>query len=401
MPRYKYKAIDQSGKTVQGITEARDENELEMHLHNQNLDFLSAKLSRSFDISLSSPKVSRRDLINFTFHLEQQMLAGIPILDGLRELQDNIDNRTLRAVIAGLIEKVEGGLKLSEAMAEYPKTFDPVFVSLINAGERSGKLSNILSSISDNLKWEDEIKSQAKKAAMYPIFVGIAVTSVVIALMVFLVPELIKFILNMNQELPWHTKMLIAVSDTIRFYGHYLALAFIATVITLFIAYQHSNKMKLWVDALKLRLWLVGSVQQKIIMSRFTYNFALLYESGITVLECLKIGEGIVGNRVIATAINDAAKSISEGEGISKSFESTRLFPKLVLRMLSIGESTGALETSLRNIGYFYNRDVKEALDKLQSMISPIMTVILGLILVWVIMSVLGPIYNTLTTVTM
>jgi len=400
MALYKYKAINELGKTVSGTIDSRDENDAEVQLHHRDLDLVSIKPVKSYNLSFGNRSVPRRDLITFTFYLEQQMLAGIPILEGLHELQNNIDNRTLRAVTAGLIEKVEGGMKLSEAMAGYSGTFDPVFVSLISAGESSGKLSQILNSISENLKWEDEITSQAKKAAMYPLFVAIAVMSVVIALMVFLVPELVKFIITMNQELPWHTLVLIFVSDTIRNYGHYIFLTSLGITALLYIVYQQSSKMKHHVDNIKLRLWLVGSIQQKIIMSRFTYNFALLYESGITVMDCLKIGEGIVGNRVVAEAISDAAQSISEGEGISKSFEKTNLFPKLVLRMLSVGESTGALETSLLNISYFYNRDVKEALDKLQSLMGPVMTAVLGAILAWVIISVLGPIYNTLTTVT-
>ncbi len=400
MTIYRFKALNEFGKIVNGTIDAHDENDAEVQLHHRELDLVSIKQAKSYNLSFGSHRVPRRDLITFTFYLEQQMLAGVPILEGLHELQSNIDNRTLRAVTAGLIEKVEGGMKLSEAMAEYSGTFNPVFISLISAGESSGKLSQILKSISENLKWEDEITSQAKKAAIYPLFVAIAVLSVVIALMVFLVPELVKFIVTMNQELPWHTLVLIFVSDTIRNFGHYIFLALVGITALLYIVYQQSTKMKHIVDKIKLRLWLVGTIQQKIIMSRFTYNFALLYESGITVMECLKIGEGIVGNRVIAKAINEAAQSISEGEGISKSFEKTNLFPKLVLRMLSVGESTGALETSLLNISYFYNRDVKEALDKLQSMMGPVMTVVLGSILAWVIMSVLGPIYNTLTTVT-
>jgi len=400
MPQYKYKAIDEFGKTVTGIVDVRDENDAEVQLHHRDLDPISIKPVKSYNFSFGNRRVPRRDLIAFTFYLEQQMLAGIPILEGLHELQTNIDNRTLRAVTAGLIEKVEGGMRLSEAMAEYSGTFDPVFISLISAGESSGKLSQILNSISENLKWEDEITSQAKKAATYPIFVAVAVLAVVIALMVFLVPELVKFIITMNQELPWHTLALIFVSDTIRNFGHYIFLTVAGTAAVLYVVYQQSSKMKFVVDGIKLRLWLVGAIQQKIIMSRFTYNFALLYESGITVMDCLKIGEGIVGNRVIADAISKAGQSISEGEGISKSFEKTNIFPKLVLRMLSVGESTGALETSLLNISYFYNRDVKEALDKLQSLMGPVMTAILGAILAWVILSVFGPIYNTLTTVT-
>ena len=153
-------------------------------------------------------------------------------------------------------------------------------------------------------------------------------------------------------------------------------------------------------DMLKLRAPVLGEINTKITLSRFTNNFALLYSSGITVLECLEISKGIVANRVLSKALHDAGQKISEGESISKSFEATNLFPKLIVRMLAIGETTGELDGSLKNISYFYNLDINELMQKMQDMIGPMMTVILGVILGWVILSVIGPIYDTLTSVT-
>ena len=155
-----------------------------------------------------------------------------------------------------------------------------------------------------------------------------------------------------------------------------------------------SPSFRYTIDKVKLRVWVLGPILKKVILARFATYFAMMYASGITVLECLRISELLVGNEAIADAINRAARQISEGASISAGFESTGLFPPLVIRMLKVGETTGGLDNSLLNIAYFYNRDVGEAMGKMQEMIMPIMTVVIGLVLVWVIVSVYGPIYD-------
>lgn len=290
---------------------------------------------------------------------------------------------------------------MSQALESFPRAFNTVFVSLIRAGERSGRLPDILKTLTEDLKWQDEMAAQSKKALMYPAFVGISVVGVVVALMVFLVPELVKFIMNTSKALPLQTRALIAVSDALRSHGHWLLLGTVGTATAVTVLTATNPRAARWLDAVKLRLWMIGPVKKKLIIARFTHHFALLYASGITVLECLKIGEGIMGNRILAEAIRDAGKHIGDGAALSTSFERTGLFPRLVVRMLRVGETTGALDSALVNISYFYNRDVRDALERMQSLIGPVMTMVLGGILVWVILAVVGPIYNSLSTVTM
>ncbi|NOY62572.1 MAG: type II secretion system F family protein [Gammaproteobacteria bacterium] len=400
MLSFKYKAIDEAGEVSRGQMEAQDENDLDYRLRKSNLDLISCKAVKSYSFSILPNKVSRRDLITFCFHVEQQISAGIPLLEGLNDLRDGLENRSLQEIIGSVIESIENGASFSEALGQYPEVFDEVFVSLVMSGEKSGNLPEIMVTLSDTLKWQDETINQAKKAFIYPMFVAASVLAVVAALMVFLVPELVKFISSMDQELPAHTKALIFVSDMLREYGYFIAI-FIVVCAFLFRYSMHvSDRFKYFVDKIKLNIWFFGPVYRKLVLCRFANNFALLYASGITVLDCLKVSEDIVGNRVLSDAIRIAKKSISNGESISNSFSNTGIFPRLVVRMLSIGETTGALDHSLRNVSYFYNRDVKESMDKLQTMIGPATTVVLGLILGWVILSVLGPIYNSLTAVT-
>ena len=401
MTAFQYKAVDESGRTTRGVLDAADELDLDARLRGMNLDLISCRPARSAIPGFGRARVTRRDLITFCFHLEQQTRAGVPLIEGLKDLRESVDNRGLKLVTSSLVDKIEGGSSLSEAMADHPQVFDQVFVSLIRAGERSGKLVEILGTLLESLKWQDEIAAQAKKAAIYPAFTAVAIFGVVVALTVFLVPELVRFITAMNQQLPLHTRLLIATSEAIREEGHWVLLglaAFVTAVVTLA---RKSEKAGLFIDYVKLHLWLVGDVYKKLVISRFTQHFALLYGAGITVLECLKICEDIVGNRIIKKAIQEAEQRIADGSNIAESFERSGLFPRLVLRMMKVGETTGELDAALVNIGYFYNRDVKDAIDKLQTMIGPVMTVSLGLVLAWVILSVLGPIYEMLTTVTM
>jgi len=401
MSTFRYKGIDSEGKRRHGTLEAASEFELELRLKGMGLELIAAQEQKTTLPTLGRSRITRRDLITFCFHLEQQASSGVPLMDGLRDLRDSVDNRALQEITASLIEQIEGGKSLSQALESFPRAFNTVFVSLIRAGERSGRLPDILKTLTEDLKWQDEMAAQSKKALMYPAFVGVSVVGVVIALMVFLVPELVKFIMNTSKELPLQTRALIAVSDALRSQGHWLLLATVGSVTAVTVLKATNPRVARWFDGIKLRLWMIGPVQKKLIIARFTHHFALLYASGITVLECLKIGEGIMGNRILAEAIRDAGKHIGDGAALSASFERTGLFPRLVLRMLRVGETTGALDSALVNISYFYNRDVRDALERMQSLIGPVMTMVLGGILVWVILAVVGPIYNSLSTVTM
>jgi type IV pilus assembly protein PilC len=252
----------------------------------------------------------------------------------------------------------------------------------------------VLEKITESLKWQDEQATRVKRLLMYPAFVGTIVVLVISALMTYLVPQLVKLITNMGGELPFHTRALIATSD---FFVDWWFLILVAPVVIFVFVAAMSNASPAFryaLDAAKLKVFVVGPILQKIILARFATYFALMYSSGITVLECLRISETLMGNLVIANATGRAARQIADGASISAGFESTGLFPPLVLRMLRVGENTGALDTSLLNIAYFYNRDVEESMERMQQMIMPTMTVAIGLVLVWVIISVYGPIYD-------
>ncbi len=399
MDFYQYKAIDERGRVHNGQVDAVNEADLEMRLRNMGLDLVNYKEIKSTGKAVSGSGIKRRDLIMFCFHLEQTSRSGVPIMDSLQDLRDSTDNPRLAEVINAMIEGIEGGMTLSQAMQEFDHVFGNVFVNLIKAGEQSGEISQVFQKLGDNLKWQDEIAAQTKKVLMYPAFVGTVVGGVVFFLMTYLVPELLKFVKTMGQELPLHTKALIVVSNVFVNYWYLVLLTPVVIVLCIYIGIKTSPEFHYKYDEYKLRIPIIGPLLKKIILTRLSSFFAIMYASGITIIDCIRTGEDIAGNKAVASAMHDVGQQIADGKTLSDSFASTDLFPPLVLRMIRVGETTGALQDSLLNISYFYNRDIKESIERLQSMIEPAMTVILGAIIAWVMFSVLGPIYDLITQV--
>ncbi len=397
MALYAYKAIDGTGKNVLGRAEASNLFDLEQRLARMGLDLISGAPSSQKSRLVGGTKIKRQELINFCFHLEQLSSAGVPVTEGLIDLRESLDVPRFRQVVGGLVEAIEGGRTLSQALGEYPEVFSRVFVSLIRSGEQTGRLPEVLKGLSDSLKWEDELAAQTKKLLMYPAFVGGTVMLVVFFLMIYLVPQMTGFIRNMGQEMPLQTVLLIAVSDLCVKYWWAMILVPIAAWFGVKAAARSNPAFAYALDHYKLTVPLIGPILRKIILSRFASSFAMMYSAGITVLDAIRSAEEIVGNRPLENALRTVGQQIAEGKNMTLAFQDANLFPPLVLRMLRIGESTGGLDTALLNVSYFYNREVRESVARLQAMIEPALTLILGAVLGWVMLSVLGPIYDTIS----
>jgi type IV pilus assembly protein PilC len=276
-----------------------------------------------------------------------------------------------------------------------------VFVALVRAGEQSGQLTEVLDELSENLKWQDEIASQARRAMTYPILVFVVIVAVIFVLMVFLVPQLAATFKTLVPKLPRETEILIRISDIfVKWWYLLLGIPTVAGVATWLTA-RTNEKIQRNVDAASLRMPVLGELRQKIILARFSTYFAMLYRSGISVLDCIGICEKIVGNRVMEEGLQRVGRSISEGQGISQAFLATKLFPPLVLRMLRVGESTGGLDVALLNVSYFYNRQVRESIARMQTLLGPATTVVLGVLIIAVLYSIFLPIYDVISKIKM
>ena len=395
MATYNYRAIDQTGRHAQGQIDALNEADLEIRLERMGLDLITFKSTAKSTKAFSQNKVSNRDLVMFCFQLEQLTSAGVPIIDGLNDLRESTANPYFQKVLGALVGEVEGGQMLSQAMAEHPDVFNEVFVNLVAAGEQTGRLPTVFENLSETLKWQDELMGQTKRLLAYPLFVFVVVMAAVTFLMIYLVPEMVKFLNSLGQELPLNTRILIFISNAFVQYW-WLILALPVVMVTGVAGYiRQSPEARYRFDYIKLKLPLTGEILHKIIMARFARYFALMYQTGIPILDAIKTCEKIVGNRVIADALSRAHAQINSGDSMSESFRNAGLFPPLVVRMIKVGENTGALDKSLLNVSYFYDRDVNEMMQKMLKLLEPALTVVLGLILAFIMMSVLGPVYDS------
>jgi type IV pilus assembly protein PilC len=399
MPLFQYKAIDASGKSIQGSLDASNPSDLENRLVKMDMDLVTFKLKEPGVDLLGRNQIDRRDLINFSFYMEQLTQAGVPILEGLSDLRDGEENPTFRDIVSGVIEAIEGGNTFSQALGMYPKVFDNIFVSLIKVGERSGKMNDVLVDITKTLKWQDELLGKARKIMMYPLVTGSLIMSVIMFMMIFVVPDIMQAIVALGGAIPIETRALIAVSNfLVNFWYLVIAAPFVVSFLLRYF-YKNNSKARFKLDNLLLKIWLFGSVNEKIKISRFTRYFALMFASGITVLDAINLSKTVVNNSVLEDGIERARQQISEGNSISESFKNIGIFPPLVIRMLRVGESSGEMDKSLSNVSYFFDRDINDSIDKMEPIIQTALMATIGIIVLWLAMSVMGPIYDTISTI--
>jgi len=396
MVMFAYKAVTPDGRQVRGEMDAVNLVDLEMRLKRMEMDFINGHPVKGGG-HLGRQSIPRRELINFCFHLEQLTRAGVPILSGLTDLRDSTEHARFREVVAGLVESIQGGRNLSDAAADYPGVFSNVFCALLRAGETSGNLPHVLREISENLKRDDELASFGRKVVIYPVIVLAFVAAATVVALVVLVPQLSTLFQMTGNELPLATRVLIGASDFMVDYWWLLLALIVVAGLSIKLALHTSPRARhLW-DDMTLKLPLVGDIRQKIILARFSGLFSMMYGAGIPIVDALKSAEAAAGNVIVADGLREVGERIGEGRNVSGAFASVPLFPALVVRMLRVGENTGALDEALGNVAYFYDRDVRESVERLQALLEPMLTVLIGALLLGIILAVLGPIYDIIT----
>jgi type IV pilus assembly protein PilC len=394
MPNYRYSALNQKGRTVRGMVMADNELDLESRLKPLGLELVDAKETKEKKGSKYGT-VKIKDMIVLCLHMEQLDKAGVPLHEALSDVRDSTDSSRLRAVLANVYEFVKNGSLLSTALAQFPKIFDSVFIGLIASAEKTGNLADAYKHLTHHMKWNNDLKRKIKKAVRYPCVLLIVISIVITVMMLAVVPKLVDFIVNQGFTLPWHTKLLIAVSGAFSDYW-WLILGFpIISIIVLFALYKTSEKFAYFIDGVTLKLPIIGSVVRKIDMARFTHFFSVMYRSGIDILEALESSKKVVRNRVLKESLDYVKLSVSDGNSLTSSLKLSNQFPNLVIRMFKVGEDSGNINDAMENINFFYDREVNDAVDGLIGMIQPILTVIMGVMIFWIIAAVFGPLYQS------
>ncbi len=359
---------------------------------------------------ISFEKVKVRDLIQFFVHMEQMQSAGVPLLDSLADIRDTTENGVLRDIVTEIHRDVSDGASLSESMEKHPKVFHNLYIALIRAGEETGDLTSIYRQLIKYLKWVDEMQSKIKKATRYPMVVTAVVLLVIVVMMGFVVPQIVGFLDNLDQELGFATTSLVATSE---FFASPLFHVFglgvpggavvLAVPVITFIGLKALKKVSddfaYRIDSMFLRLPIAGPLIRKITIARYAQTFGALFASGIDVLSALRSARETVTNLALIEALDAVEKYVQSGSSLSEAFNACGEFPSLVVRMIKIGEESGNLTSVLDQVAEFYTRDVDEAVQGLITMIEPALTGVLGVMILWIAVAVFGPIYGMLETI--
>lgn len=396
MEKYKYRALNAKGRPIKGVLGAMNETDLFNQLQTAGLELVSATpLSKKKGKTHFLTKVKIRDLIQLFMHLDQMENAAVPILDSLADIRDTTDNVALRDAVSEIYRDVFEGSKLSEALGKHPKIFHNLYVSLIAAGEETGKMNRSYQQLIKYLKWVDEMQTRIRKAVRYPIIVGVVVLGAVALMMGFVVPQIVEFIRNMEMELPFATTSLIATSD---FFAQYWW-AVLATPVILFLVAmalrKSSQDIAYQIDKYIIVAPVFGSLVRKINIARFCQTFGALYSAGLAILPSIKAATNTVTNLALIEALESIQSLVKTGSPLSEAFNGSGEFPSMVVRMIKVGEDSGNLTTVLDQVSDFYTSDVDEETQKLIAMIEPSLTMVLGGMILWIAVGVFGPIYNS------
>ncbi len=425
MPKYNYVAMDAHGKETKGTLEVASQNEAigrvkEMGLFPTKIVELDRSKDKVQKKGKAAPKTKKKGgamnlqikipglsgrvkskvLTTFTRQLATLVDAGLPLLRGLRVLEKQERNVTLKEILGELALSIEGGSTFSEGLAQHPKVFNRLFVNMVKAGELGGVLEVVLNRLSEFMEKAQKIKGKVIAAMFYPCAVLVVATGIMFVLMIYIVPKFQQVFQGLaeGRQLPAWTRFVMGVSNAIRL--HILSsLGVIITVVILFVLFKSTKfGRRVW-DKIKLKMPVVGPVISKVAISRFTRTLGTLVSSGVPILQALTIVKETSGNVIISNAVGSVHESVKEGETITAPLESSGVFPPMVISMVDVGEQTGALPEMLLKIADNYDEEVDNAVAAMTSLLEPIMIVFLAVIVGSIVIAMFLPLIDLMNTV--
>lgn len=378
-----------------GLMLAENEEQLAVTLREMDLYLVKAKPDDSSEPFYITRPVKRRELIDFTVHMAAAIGGGIPILQALEDVELQTSNRRMKKAVGIILEDLRGGSGLSDALSRHSHIFSNIYVSIVRAGETSGSLVPVLQHLISFLEWQDGLASEVKRATIYPASVLVAVLGLVGVLVGFVFPRILPVILSLKVPLPFITRAVMAVADLVR-YGWYWILVGGISFFVLFRLLKKNAGGLLIVDAIKLRLPVIGGLIEQVCLSRFSHHLGILLRTGVDISRSLSIAEHVVGNAVIAQAVSEARERVIQGGALWRSLQETGVFPPLVIRMIFIGETTGTIDTTLQRVTEYYDREVPATVKRLFAVLEPLIIVFLAAIVLVVALSIFIPLYGAL-----
>ncbi len=402
MPAYAYTGLSSNGKTVKGVESADNVAALKAQLKRAGVYLTSVSettasaskgegMSREVDFSAYFDRIKQSDVARVTQLLGTLLNAGITLPEALAAMTDQVESQRFKGILSDVANRVNEGSALADALSKYPEAFRSLYINMVRAGEASGSLETVLVRIAGFMDQEEELRSKVTSAMVYPIVMAVVSAGVVALLMLSVVPQVTEMFADMNVELPWNTKLLILVSDIIGSYW-YLLIAGGFGVGWLFRRWRASESGRKSGDAFILRSPIIGDLARKVAISRFARTLSTMLASGVQLLHALDIVRTLLGNVILEEVVTTARDNIREGEGIAPALKRSGEFPPLVTHMVAVGERSGQLESMLINVADAYDREVNTAIGRMTAALEPLMIVVMGGSVGFIIFSVMQPI---------
>lgn len=396
MAEYSYKARSQAGEVVSGIVMAPSENVAYGILRDKRLTIINLKEQKRFKLfkGLSVGRgVKSKDIVIFARQLSVMISSNVPIVKALRVLVRQTNSVQLKTIISDIADEVDGGAKLSQSMARYPKVFGNFFIQMVRSAETTGRLDEILIYLADQSEKDYDLRAKAKGAMIYPVFIICAFGLVGAGMMMFVLPQLSGIFEESGAELPITTKIFMGMSDFLLAYWWLIAIV----IIGLFIGFRvliRTDQGRRLVDLLKIRAPIVGSIFNHLYLSRFARSLSILLASGVPLTKSLDIVADVAGNTLYSDLTRQTIKKVEAGASITSVYATSKDVPLMLSQMMSVGEQSGQLDKILIKVADFYARELENSLANLTSLIEPVVMVVLGVAVGFLVSAIIMPMYN-------
>ncbi len=401
MPNYSYKARDHSGRLIKGIITADNENDLRERMGKSGY-FLTY-----FEVTLSAAKVqtaaiskpiTQRDVLEFTIQLAISLDVGISLLAILKDMARTTPSKSLKKIVEDITRRVESGSSMKDALQFHSNSFSKMYISIVSAGESTGKLALVMSDLSKLLDWQMELKARIQEASVYPLILFTVMSGVVLLLIMVVIPRFEPMLKEIGVALPLPTLFVMGLSKFLCTFW-WMGLLGMGGLVWFFIYANSNDILRYRLDRLKLKLPIVGTLLNKIALSQFTHTFSLALASGVDVFTAMTLAAEVTGNNYLEKTIMKARDYVNVGEKISASLEKAGDFPGIVVRMINIGEQTGRLSISLNKVNEFYDREVPATVKKMFALFEPIMIVTMGVVVGGISLAVFLPMVQLITNI--
>lgn len=404
MAVFTYKVRDLSGRILSGTMEAESEHKVVEHLRSREYFITDISPQRvrnySFNIPKFYSKVKSKDLAMFCRQLATLMNAGVPILACLKILHLQSENLRLKSTLNQVISNLESGNSFANSIRPFPQVFPEILVSMVETGEMSGALDEVMNRLANHFEREHDIREKTKSAMTYPIAIMMVSVFAITFMLVYMLPKILGMMPDTGEPLPIPTRMVLGLSDAIRHFWWMILIFFLGAygVIRKTVGLNTTQEI---LDTYVLRLPVFGKLINQMIVSRFARSLGTMLKSGVGILEALGTVQRTLGNKMIAQEVDRARESILQGKGIADPLENSKFFPPIAVQMIAIGEESGSLDILLEKLAVFYDREVDNMLSRLSTMVEPVMIVGIGIVLGFIIIAMMLPMFTVMTTVPM